>query len=102
MCTHTFWGFYLFLFYVYECFPYMMNVSATHACSTCGDQERASAPLELELRPVVSCHMGATWEVNQCHLEGQPVLLTDEPSLQLPFILFYEPVAIHNLELTVC
>lgn len=50
-------------------------------------QKRASDSLELELRMVIIHHVGAvnwTWGL----LQEQPVLLTIEPSLQLPQRVF--------------
>lgn len=85
VCTHTFWVFYLFLFYVYECFDGCL-------CNTCTQylwrpEEGISSP-GTGIKDGCQRPLGC-WEENPCHLEGQPVLLTSEPSLPLPFIFFF-------------
>ncbi|KAM7328484.1 hypothetical protein ACRRTK_012576 [Alexandromys fortis] len=49
----------------------------------CAIGMKVSDSLELELQTVVSCHVGA-WELNLGPLGEQSVLLTTEPSLQIP------------------
>ena len=44
--------------------------------------EEGTDPLELELQSAVSCLSHGTWNITQ------PVLLTAEPSLLVPFITF--------------
>ncbi|MGE9805030.1 hypothetical protein ACQP3L_31080, partial [Escherichia coli] len=55
-------------------------VFCLHVCSHRG-QEGTSDPLELESQTDVSCHVNAGNET-RLSLEGQPVLLIAEPSLQ--------------------
>jgi hypothetical protein len=64
-----------------------MCVCVVCARSVCRSQKAAS-DLELELQAVESC---GCWESNQNTMEGQPVLLTPEPSLQsLQFFFFFK------------
>lgn len=49
-------------------------------------QKRALESLELKLKVVVSCHVGDGKNLGP--LQKQLVILTSEPSLQLPFSFF--------------
>lgn len=68
-----------------------MCVLTACMCTTCIPgacecQKRVSDPLGLELQPLCG-----PWELTLGPLEEQPVLLTVEPSLQLPNIFFKIP-----------
>lgn len=54
---------YLFLFYLWECFA-SMYFCAPHACSTHGDQKRASWPLDPELTDGCDQLLYGCWEPN--------------------------------------
>jgi len=65
--------------YVYECLH--VCVGSMHKPVTCRDQTSMSHPVKLELRTVMSCHVGAR---NMYHnrpgrLQEQQMLLTGEP-----------------------
>lgn len=57
------------------------------ACTALGNQKRASYPLELDLKPFVSCHVDA----GDRPLEEQPVLLTTElqPLIQVLVSMYH-------------
>ena len=59
---------------------------------------RVSNLMELEL-PAVMSHLAWCWELNSGPLQEQQVLLTTEPSLQLP-PHFFEAWSLTGIELT--
>ena len=67
----------VFVVHVYECFVCIL-IYASYACNTCRGQERALVPLDLELKMVVSCCVGARnlawilWKSSQCSLTTEP------------------------------